>query len=112
MKTFLNPVAKHPVSVLMVYAGIVLFGITSLFKLDIELLPTINIPVANVITEYSSIPASEIEELVTIPLENALSSVKGVKNIYSVSKEGISSISLRFDWETDIEIAAVEIRKK
>ena len=112
MKTFLNPVAKHPVSVLMVYAGIVLFGITSLFKLDIELLPTINIPVANVITEYSSIPASEIEELVTIPLENALSSVKGVKNIYSVSKEGISSISLRFDWGTDIEIAAVEIREK
>ncbi len=112
MNTFLTPVAKHPISVLMIFAGIILFGITSLFKLNIELLPTINIPVANVITEYSSIPATEIEELVTIPLENALSSVKGVKSIYSVSKEGISSVSLTFDWGTDIDIAAVEIREK
>ncbi|MBA7677722.1 hypothetical protein ES703_85985 [subsurface metagenome] len=67
----LKAVAGHPVSVVMVYTGLVLFGITSLFKLNVELLPTINIPVASVITEYSAIPASEVEQLVTIPMERA-----------------------------------------
>lgn len=104
--------AEHPISVLMIYTGIMLFGVVSLFRINIELLPKISIPVARVITEYSSMPAPEVEQLVTVPLENALSSVKGVKDIQSITKQGIMSISLRFDWGASMENAAVEIREK
>jgi HAE1 family hydrophobic/amphiphilic exporter-1 len=96
----------------MVYAGIIIFGVTSLFRINVEKLPRIVIPLANVITEYPGIPAKEVEELVTIPLENTLSSVKGVKTLQSVTKEGISSVSLRFNWDTNSDIAAAEIREK
>ncbi len=108
----LERAAGHPVSVIMVYTGVLLFGLVSLFKLNVELLPTINIPVAHVITEYPNIPSSEVEQLVTIPLENALSSVKGVKQLNSITKQGISSVDLRFDWGSNIDKVAVEIREK
>jgi len=104
--------SEHPLAAVMVYLGLLLFGATALSRLNVELLPALEIPVACVITEYPGIPADEVEQLVTIPLENALSSVKGVKKIDSVTKEGISAVSLRFDWGTDIETAAVEIRER
>jgi HAE1 family hydrophobic/amphiphilic exporter-1 len=109
---FLKACTRHAVSVVMVYAGIIIFGITSLIRLNVEKLPDIVIPLAHVITEYPGIPAKEVEELVTIPLENVLSSVKGVKTLRSVTKKGISSVSLSFNWNTDSDIAAAEIREK
>jgi len=104
--------AAHPISVIMIYTGVLLFGTVALFNLKVEFLPNIKIPVAHVITEYPSMPALEVEQLVTIPLENGLSSVKGVKRIDSVTKQGICSVDLRFDWDIDIDHVAVEIREK
>jgi HAE1 family hydrophobic/amphiphilic exporter-1 len=108
----LKACAEHPCSVLMVAAAFLLFGMVALGQIDIELLPALPLPVAHVITEYEDIPAPEVEELLTVCLENALSSVKGVKKISSISKRGISRISLFFDWSVDIELSAVEVREK
>ncbi len=105
-------VAEHPVSVLMIHLAVLLFGAVSLLKLDIELLPDLTLPQAQIITEYGQIPATEVEQLITLPLENVLSSVQGVKEIHSTSKQGLSSISLRFAWGTEIGQATVEIREK
>lgn len=104
--------AEHPVSVLMVYAAIMSFGLVSFAQLNRELLPSLPVPAARVVTEYQGIPASEIETLVTIPVENALSSVKAVREISSVSKDELSAVHLLFDWGVDRQQAAVEIREK
>jgi HAE1 family hydrophobic/amphiphilic exporter-1 len=96
----------------MVYAAVISFGIVSFAQLNRELLPSLPVPAARVITEYQGIPASEIETLVTIPVENALSSVKAVREISSVSKDELSAVHLLFDWGVDRQQAAVEIREK
>ncbi len=104
--------AEHPVSVLMVYAAVVSFGLVSFAQLNRELLPSLPVPAARVVTEYRGIPASEIETLVTIPVENALSSVKAVREISSISRDELSAVHLLFDWKVDRQQAAVEIREK
>jgi HAE1 family hydrophobic/amphiphilic exporter-1 len=104
--------AEHPVSVLMVYAAFVTFGLVSYSQLDQELLPAFSLPAARVITEYEGLPAPEIEALITIPVENALSSVKAVRSIRSVSMDELSSVQIEFDWGVDQKRAAVQIRER
>jgi len=104
--------AQHPVSVLMVYAAILTFGLVSFRQLPQELLPDLPLPVARVICEYHGLPAAEIEALITVPVENALSAVKGVRSISSVSMDELSAVRLEFDWGADQNKAAVEIREK
>ena len=104
--------AQHPVSVLMVYAAILTFGLVSFRQLPQELLPDLPLPAARVICEYQGLPAEEIEDLITIPVENALSAVKGVRTISSVSKDELSAVRLDFDWGVDQNEVAVEIREK
>ena len=96
----------------MIFTAFILTGIISISKLEINLYPEISIPSASIITECESLPAGDIEMMVTAPLENTLSSVKGIKEITSVSKEGISSITLKFGWDTDINHTGSEIREK
>jgi HAE1 family hydrophobic/amphiphilic exporter-1 len=104
--------AEHPVSVLMLYAALFTLGLLCFFRLDRELLPRLPIPVARVLGEYAGIPAEEVERLLTIPLENALSSVKGVQEVSSVSKDELSAVTLRFRWGAEMERATVEVRER
>lgn len=112
MKDAVKVLAEHPISALMVSLAILLFGAVAFFRLNIELLPQLKIPLVRVVTEYPGIPAEDVEQLVTIPLENALSSVKGLKGMETVSKEGISSLALRFDWKAELRTLAVDVREK
>ncbi len=104
--------AEHPVSVLMVYAAILTFGLVSFGQLPQELLPDLPLPVARVICEYPGLPAADIEALITIPIENALSAVKGARSTSSVSMDELSAVRLEFDWGVNQNKAAVEIREK
>jgi len=61
---------------------------------------------------YFGAGPEEIESMVTKPMEMSLSTVKNLKNIYSYSLEDISAIMLEFDWDTDMDMAAVDIREK
>jgi HAE1 family hydrophobic/amphiphilic exporter-1 len=104
--------ARHPVSVLMVYAAILTFALVSFRQLPQELLPDLPLPAARVICEYQGLPAEEIEDLITVPVENALSAVEGVRTISSVSRDELSAVRLEFDWGVDQNEAAVQIREK
>ena len=104
--------AQHPVSVLMVYAAVLSLALVCFRQLPQELLPDLPLPVARVISEYDGLPAAEIEILITVAVENALSAVKGVRGISSVSMDGLSAVRLDFDWGVDPNRAAVEIREK
>ena len=104
--------ARHPVSVIMLYAALSVTGLISLFMLEINLFPDISIPEASVITECEFLPAEDIEKMITIPVENSLSSVKGIKEISSVSKEGISTVRMKLGWNEKADAVSAEIREK
>lgn len=94
------------------FTALVLGGLFLLFKLPVELLPSLSQPRLTVLTVYEHAPPQEVEALVTRRLEAVLGTVAGVRRISSVSSEGLSSISLFFDWGHDISPAAASVREK
>lgn len=100
------------VTTLVTFLSIILFGAIGLSKLKMDLLPDISFPTLTIITIYSNVAPAEIETLVTKPIEEMVSSVSGVDNISSESIEGVSIITVRFRWGTDMDQAAIQTREK
>lgn len=103
---------KRPITTIMIVLIAVLTGLASLTGVGLDLLPDISFPVVIVVTQYSGAGPQEVESLVSRPLEEAVSIVTHVKNIISQSVEGRSIVMAEFDWGTDMEMAALEIREK
>lgn len=95
----------------MAVIAFVAIGIFSAFTMKMDFLPTLQKRKLLVAAEYEGIAAKEIKTLVTIPLEDAFGSLTGLKKISSVSRDGLSLISIELHWGTDIDIALVECRE-
>ncbi len=95
----------------MLFLLVLGFGLFSLGRLQLDLYPDISFPTVMVITNYTGASPHDIETLVTHPLEGAVASVKGVKEIRSESKSGISVIFVEFDWGKDMEQAETDVRR-
>ncbi|MBO5137403.1 MAG: efflux RND transporter permease subunit [Spirochaetaceae bacterium] len=102
---------KHPVSILSIILAIILLGSFCVFNISWDLLPVINCRKLIVCAEYQGISAQDMRELVTIPLEDAFVSLKGLKRISSVTRDGLSTISLELHWGSDCDMALVECRE-
>ena len=100
----------RPVTVLMFILIIVVLGGISFLRLPIELMPDLTYPVASVITSYEGIASEDIETLITKPIESAVSKVKNVKTVQSVSQEGLSIVVVEFEWRANIDFAAQDMR--
>jgi HAE1 family hydrophobic/amphiphilic exporter-1 len=96
----------------VVFLIIVILGMVSLSRLSIDLMPEITYPTISVITSYGNVGPQEMEELVTRPIEEALAAVQGVEEITSTSTEGRSMVRISFDWGTDLDVAANDIRDR
>lgn len=103
---------KKPVSTALVFVAIVIFGLFSLTRLSVDLLPEIETNTIMVLTAYPGASASDIEMNVSKPLENVLNSVSDLKHITSQSRENMSVITLEFDYGTDIDVATNDVRDK
>ena len=103
---------KRPVTVIMITLIVAILGAISLTKLPIDLLPEIEVPVVIVSTTYSGVGSQEIENLISKPLENSVSTASNLKNLKSVSSEGSSLIIAEFVNGTDMNFAALEMREK
>jgi hydrophobic/amphiphilic exporter-1 (mainly G- bacteria), HAE1 family len=75
-------------------------------------MPDITYPTLSVITSYENASPEEIEELVTRPIEEAMSAVPGVEEVSSVSREGNSRVRVTFTWGTDLDAAANDVRDR
>jgi len=100
------------IAISMVICIIVLFGGISFFDLGLDLLPNLEYPFVSVVTTYEGVGTSEIEMHVTRPIEEAVSMVKNVRTVYSISQEGISTVIIKFEWGTDLGVAAQDVRDK
>ena len=103
---------KRPVSLLMFYLAVVFLGFVSLRQMSVDLLPNISYPRLSVITRYPGVAPEEIETLVTMPLEAAVSLIPGLHRVESVSKEGVSYLTLEFSWGTNMDLVMLHTREK
>ena len=102
---------KRPVTTLMFFLAVVLLGFVSLRELSVDLLPNINYPRLSVVTNYRGVAPEEIESMITLPLEAAVSRIPGVRRVESVSKEDVSYMTLEFAWGTDMDFAMLHTRE-
>ena len=103
---------KRPVLAIVMNIAIVLFGAIGYTFLGIREYPSIDPAIVSVITNYSGANADIIESQITEPLEKAINSIDGIRNITSSSVQGSSSISIEFNLDKNLEEAANDVRDK
>jgi HAE1 family hydrophobic/amphiphilic exporter-1 len=103
---------RHPVTILMATIAAVLFGMVSLGRLSVNLLPEISYPTLTIQTEYPDAAPAEVETFITEPLEEAVSVVQGLRDIHSISQSGVSQVVLEFSWDTNMDYASLDVREK
>lgn len=105
-------VVSHPRGTLILFISIIIFGCVAAASLKRDLFPRIEYPVLTVVTRLENKSPSEIRSLVTIPLEEILSTTAGLRSVRSVSRYGESRITLSFDWGTAMDALYMETREK
>lgn len=105
-----NFAVNRRVTILMMVLAVVLIGAVSYSRLPVDLLPNMSFPMAVVITDFSGVGPEEVETMVTRPLEGVLGTISNIKEVSSTSSEGRSLILLQFDWNTDMDMIAIDIR--
>ncbi len=109
MKIYESAVRK-PISTVLIFLMVMILGIFSLSNLAIDMYPEMDMPTISVITTYEGANAADIETNVTRVLEDNLNTVDNLKDITSKSSDNFSLISLEFEWGTDLDVAANDIR--
>lgn len=110
MKLLPTFAVRRPVMVAMSFLVVLLFGFIALSRLPIDLYPEIEPPVMSVITVYPGASATDVEMKVTDVIEDSVSPVNNIVEVSSISKDNLSVVTCRLDWDTDLGDAADDIR--
>jgi HAE1 family hydrophobic/amphiphilic exporter-1 len=102
---------RKKVTITMLTLIIVLLGYISYTKLGVDLMPDLEFPTVSIVTPYKGASSKDIEEMVTKPIEGWISTVTNVKDVKSTSKEGLSVINVEFEWGTNLDFAAQDLRE-
>lgn len=102
----------RPIFTIMVSLIVIILGAVALTRLPIDLMPDITSPTISISTSYAKASPLSMEELVTRPIEEAVSAVPGVDEITSQSSEGNSNVQVSFVWGTDLDAASNDIRDR
>ena len=103
---------KRSITVLMIFAALVVFGLVALTGVGIDLLPEITPPGISVLVPYPGASASDVESDVVEYLENALSTVNNLEHLVSVAKDNVAALTCQFAWGTDLDVASNDIRDR
>ncbi len=104
---------KRPVTMLMAYCGLILAGLLALTQLPVELYPNISFGEISIIIQVrGGIPPTEVEALVSKPVEEAVGTVSHLEEMLSISKEGESTVVLSFEPGINMDFAALDVREK
>ena len=101
----------HPVSVLMLHLALALCCCISLTLIRLDFMPKIGERFLLVATDFTGVNADDMRSLVTLPVEDAAASLKGIKNISSVTRDGLSLVIVELHWNVDAELALTECRE-
>ena len=103
---------RRPVTVVVFFVALVIFGVISFRELPVDLLPDLSFPTLTIRTEYPGVAPADVETYVTTPIEDAVGIVSGVVDISSVSRAGLSDVIMEFAWGTDMDFAAIDVREQ
>ena len=103
---------RRPVAVAMLVLAVVLLGVISWTRLPIDLLPDVSFPRLVIYTSYPNVAPAEVERLITERIERAVVQVPGVEKVTSLSQDGVSLVTMRFAWGTDMDFAALNTRER
>lgn len=112
MRGFIALAVRRRVTVVMTALAIAAFGMVGYKRLPIELFPDISYPSVTVQTDFPDTAPQEVENLITRPVEEAVGVLRGLKSIHSVSRPGVSEVTLEFDWGSDMDMLSMEVREK
>ncbi|MGM0471228.1 MAG: efflux RND transporter permease subunit [Bacillota bacterium] len=102
----------RPVTTVMILLVIILLGGIAYTELSVDLFPDMTTPIVSISTEYEGAAPEEVEQSITRPLEEGVATVDGIDSVRSTSKEDLSQVTLEFDWGTDMDMAAVDVREE
>lgn len=102
----------RPIFITMATLIVMVLGAVSMWRLPIDLLPEIELPSLTISTTYENASPQEVEQLVTQVIEQTVAAVPGVEEITSSSAEGLSNVTIRLAWGTDIDVAANDVRDR
>lgn len=111
MKNLITFSVEKAITVFMVVIAVAVFGVVSFTRLTTDLFPSVNIPFAIVLTPYPGATPQEVEQRVSIPLENAFQTTTNVQSVTSTSNENFSIVTLEFVQNADMDSAVIEMRE-
>ena len=111
MTGFVSLAVRRRVAVLMAALAVAAFGVVGYQRLSLDLLPDISYPSLTVQTEFPDTAPAEVENLITRPVEEVVGVLKGLRSIHSVSRPGISEVTLEFDWGSDMDMLSLDVRE-
>ncbi|MCZ6875165.1 MAG: efflux RND transporter permease subunit, partial [bacterium] len=103
---------RRPVTTGMFFLAILVLGLISLSRLAVDQLPDVIRPSVSVSTIYEGAAPEIVERLVTDPIEKTLATINNVRTIRSSSSEDSSRVTVDFNWGTNIDLAALDVREK
>lgn len=102
----------RPIGTVALFLSFILFGLIAALQMDMDLFPRIEYPAITIITQLENKSPREIRNLLTVPMEEILSSTPGLRNMQSVSRYGESRITLYFEWGVKMDRTYMETREK
>ena len=103
---------RYPITICMIFVSLLTLGIISAVKIPLVLLPDVSAPFLNVGVPYPNATPAQIQESITKPLEEALSTIQGVQRMSSNSSDDSAWVDLTFGFDKDINVARSEVREK
>ncbi|MCK4775069.1 MAG: efflux RND transporter permease subunit, partial [Candidatus Krumholzibacteria bacterium] len=112
MRSLIALAVRRRVSVIMTALAIAAFGVVGFQRLALERFPDIAYPSLTIQTDFPDTAPQEVEYLITRPVEETVGVLRGVQTIHSVSRAGVSEVTLEFDWNSDMDMLSMEVREK
>lgn len=108
----IKAVLKRPVTMALAILCLMVFGLSSVFTSKMELTPEMNFPMMLVSSVYAGASPENVNDLVTKPMEEAMGTLSGIKNIQSISQENVSMIMLEYEYGINMDKAYSDLKKK
>ncbi len=103
---------NRPVTTAMFFLAVILIGVISLSQLPVDLLPDLSYPRITIWTSVADMGPREVEQMITRPIEEAIGTVANIRRTHSVSRSGLSLVTIEFLWGTNMDFATLSIREK
>ncbi len=103
---------KKPYTVIVAVVLVIILGIVSFTKMTTDLLPSMELPYAIVMTTYQGASPETVETTVTKPVEQSMATISNIKEVNSISSENMSMVILEFEGDTDMNAVSLDMREK